>query len=68
MHSMNIKAVLQAVETRREWMRNNIHELVVQESPSEDRTAVNAAMAIAELLARGLGGRIKRNKQKEFGE
>jgi glutamate carboxypeptidase len=68
MHSMNIKAVLQAVETRREWMRNNIHELVVQESPSEDRAAVNAAMAIAELLARGLGGRIKRNKQKEFGD
>jgi glutamate carboxypeptidase len=65
---MNIKSVLQAVETRREWMRNNIHELVVQESPSEDRTAVNAAMAIAERLARGLGGRIKRNKQKEFGD
>ena len=65
---MNTKAILLAVETRREWIRNRLQELVLQESPSEDRAAVNAAAAIVERLASGMGGRIRRNKQKEFGD
>ena len=65
---MDIKAVLLATESRREWMRTSLHELVLQESPSEDRAAVNAAAAIAERLARGIGGRVRRHKQKEFGD
>jgi glutamate carboxypeptidase len=65
---MNTKTVFLATETRREWIRRNLHELVLQESPSEDRASVNAATAIVERLARGLGGRVRRNKQKEFGD
>jgi glutamate carboxypeptidase len=65
---MNTKAILLAVETRREWIRNSLQELVLQESPSEDRAAVNAAAAIVDRLASGMGGRIRRNKQKEFGD
>jgi glutamate carboxypeptidase len=65
---MNTKAILLAVETRREWIRNSLQELVLQESPSEDRAAVNAAAAIVERLASGMGRRIRRNKQKEFGD
>ncbi|HEY6375186.1 MAG TPA: M20 family metallopeptidase [Edaphobacter sp.] len=65
---MNTKAILQATEIRHQWIRNSLHELVLQESPSEDRSAVNAAMAIAERLARGIGGRAKRHKQKGFGD
>ncbi len=65
---MNIKTVFSATETRREWIRSNLHQLVLQESPSEDRASVNAATAIVERLARGLGGRVRRNKQKEFGD
>ena len=65
---MDIKAVLLATESRREWMRTSLHELVLQESPSEDRAAVNAAAAIAERVARGIGGRVRRHKQKEFGD
>ena len=65
---MDIKAVLLAAESRREWMRTSLHELVLQESPSEDRAAVNAAAAIAERVARGIGGRVRRHKQKEFGD
>ena len=65
---MNTKTVFLATETRREWIRRNLHELVLQESPSEDRASVNAATAMVERLARGLGGRVRRNKQKEFGD
>ena len=65
---MNTKTVFSATETRREWIRSSLQELVLQESPSEDRASVNAATAIVERLARGLGGRVRRNKQKEFGD
>jgi glutamate carboxypeptidase len=65
---MNTKTVFSATETRREWIRSSLQELVSQESPSEDRASVNAATAIVERLARGLGGRVRQNKQKEFGD
>lgn len=65
---MNTKAILPAVETRREWIRNSLKELVLQESPSEDISAVNAASAIVERLARGMGGGVRRNKQRKFGD
>src|SRR5713101_1814209 len=65
---MDLKAVLHCVEVRSEGIRSNLRELVLQESPSEDRTAVNAAMAIAERLALDLGGRVRRHRQKVFGD
>jgi glutamate carboxypeptidase len=65
---MDLKALLHSVEAKSEWMRTNLRNLVRQESPSEDRSAVNAACAMVELIARELGGRIKRNKQKDFGD
>jgi glutamate carboxypeptidase len=65
---MDPKAVLHIVETKSEWIRSNLSELVLQESPSEDRSAVNAAMAIAERIALNLGGRVRRHKQKAFGD
>src|SRR3984957_10053341 len=49
-------------------MRSNLRDLVCLESPIEDRLAVNAASAMVEPLARNLGARIKRNKQKNFGD
>jgi glutamate carboxypeptidase len=65
---MDPRAILRSVETKSEWIRNNLRDLVRQESPSEDRVAVNAANAMVELAARNLGARIKRNKQKDFGD
>src|SRR5258708_4029846 len=65
---MDLKAVLHCVEAKSEWMRSNLRELVLQESLSEDRTTVNAAMAIAERLALDLGGRVRRHRQKAFGD
>src|SRR5487761_794310 len=57
---MNTKAILTCAEKKSEWIRTSLREMVLQESPSEDRTAVNAAMALAEDLSRSLGGRSKR--------
>jgi glutamate carboxypeptidase len=65
---MDSKSILRTVETRSEWMRTALRELVLQESPSEDRTTVNGAMAIAERHALKLGGRSRWHKQKVFGD
>src|ERR1700677_5127119 len=65
---MDLQAILHSVETKTEWMRNNLRDLVRQESPSEDRLAVNAASAMVEHIARNLGARVKRNRQKNFGD
>jgi glutamate carboxypeptidase len=65
---MDTKAILRQVEKKAGWIRDTLHELVQQESPSEDRQAVNAAMALAERWAREQGARIKRHKQREFGD
>lgn len=65
---MDPKAVLACAENRGGWIRASLRELVEQESPTEDRAAVNAAMALAEGHARALGGRVVRHRQREFGD
>ncbi len=65
---MDTKAILRQVEKKSGWIHDHLHELVQQESPSEDRPAVNAAMALAEHWAREQGARIKRHRQREFGD
>ena len=65
---MNPKAVLACAETRSEWIRTSLRDLVRQESPSEDPSAVNAAVTMVEAHARTLDGRIKRHRQKKFGD
>ena len=51
---MDLQALLRSVEAKSEWMRTNLCNLVGQESPSEDRSAVNAASEMVELIARDL--------------
>jgi Acetylornithine deacetylase/Succinyl-diaminopimelate desuccinylase and related deacylases len=65
---MNPKAVLTCAETRSEWIRTSLRDLVRQESPSEDPASVNAAVTMVEAHARALGGRIRRHRQKKFGD
>jgi glutamate carboxypeptidase len=65
---MDAKAILRSVETKSDRIHHHLCELVQQESPSEDRQAVNAAMALAEHWAREQGARVKRHKQREFGD
>ena len=65
---MNPELLLNQVEARAEWMRNPLRTLVQQESPSEDKASVSAAAAIVEDLARNLGARVKRHRQKNYGD
>src|SRR5258708_30490407 len=65
---MDAQAIIRLVEKKAGWIRDTLHQLVQQESPSEDRQAVNAAMALAEHWAREQGARIKRHRQREFGD
>jgi glutamate carboxypeptidase len=65
---MDIKELYSAVEGKKDWIRDTLRELVEQESPSEDRSGVNAAAALIEHWAQPLGARIKRHRQREFGD
>jgi len=65
---MDATAILKAVEKKKGWLQDTLRELVQQESPSEDRQAVNAAVALVELWSRDVGGRAKRHKQRQFGD
>jgi glutamate carboxypeptidase len=65
---MNAKAIVRHVEKKAGWIQETLHKLVQQESPSEDRQAVNAAMTVAEHWALDQGARTKRHKQREFGD
>ena len=66
--SMDIKEILRQVQIKEGWIRDTLRELVQQESPSEDRPAVNAAMGLAERWAREQRARVKRHRQREFGD
>src|SRR5277367_1173713 len=65
---MDPHALYHSIEKKEAWIRSHLHELVVQESPSDDRSAVNAATYLLERWAVELGGAVKRHKQKDFGD
>jgi glutamate carboxypeptidase len=65
---MDPKAIFAHVEKQQEWFRKTLRDLVVQESPSEDRQAVNNAMDLVSNLASKQGAKVKRNRQKKFGD
>ncbi|GGA70419.1 peptidase M20 [Edaphobacter acidisoli] len=65
---MNPQAILGAVEAQRTWMRTTLRALVEQESPSEDRQSVNAAVTLVEDVARPLGFKARRHQHKAFGD
>jgi glutamate carboxypeptidase len=65
---MDSKAIFRHTEKKAGWIRDTLHELVQQESPSEDRQGVNAATTLVERWTQEQGARIKRHKQREFGD
>jgi glutamate carboxypeptidase len=65
---MDTKEISRLVQKKTKWIQEHLRELVQQESPSEDPQAVNAAMALAERWSKEKGARIKRHKQREFGD
>jgi len=65
---MDATAILNAADQNKGWLQDTLRELVQQESPSEDREAVNAAVDLVELWSRNMGGRAKRHRQRQFGD
>ena len=65
---MDLKRILASTQSKNPWLLDHLRELVLIESPSEDPAAVNAAMQLAASWAEILGGRIKRHRQKGFGD
>lgn len=65
---MNPHSILDVVEGESTWMRTTLRSLVEQESPSEDRQLVNAAVTLAEDLARPFGFRSRRHAHKKLGD
>jgi glutamate carboxypeptidase len=65
---MEAKAILSTVENQEGWIEDTLRDLVQQESPSEDRQAVNAAADLVEQWAEEMGARSKRHKPRQFGD
>jgi glutamate carboxypeptidase len=65
---MSAKELYHSVQKKDDWIRRHLRELVEQESPSEDASKVNSASQIVERWAGQLSMRVKRHKQKEFGD
>jgi glutamate carboxypeptidase len=66
-HSIAVR-VENHLRTRADWIEAHLRQLVQQESPSEDPSSINAAADLVEGWARELGARVKRHKQKDFGD
>jgi glutamate carboxypeptidase len=65
---MVMNELVQVVEGNAERLKARLRELVEVESPSEDKAAVDRANALVESWVGDLGGKVKRHKQKEFGD
>ena len=65
MRMMDLGLVVSANEGR---LRARLRELVEVESPSEEKVAVDAAGALVAGWAEELGGKVKRHRQKAFGD
>jgi glutamate carboxypeptidase len=62
------KGLLAAVNAQSGWMKSRLRELVDVESPSDCKAAVDDAVRLVAELAEASGGRVKRHKQKRFGD
>lgn len=62
-----MRALLAGARRKQPAMLDLIQKLVLAESPSDDKAAVDSCMAIAAEHAKGLGGRVKFYRQRQFG-
>src|SRR6185437_8987261 len=64
----NRKPLGRAVEDHAGWMLAAIRRLVEAESPSDNKAAVDACGEMAAELAEQCGGKVKRHRQRAFGD
>jgi glutamate carboxypeptidase len=62
-----MRALLASARRKQASLITFARQLVQAESPSDDKAAVDACLAIASAHARGLGGRVKIHRQTDFG-
>jgi glutamate carboxypeptidase len=60
--------LLAAVNSQSAWLASTLRDLVLIESPSDNKPAVDEAARLVASLAAGLGGRVKFHRQKLFGD
>jgi glutamate carboxypeptidase len=63
-----MRALLAGARRKEQALVQCIQQLVACESPSDDKAAVDACVAIAAARATELGGRVKLHKEREFGD
>jgi glutamate carboxypeptidase len=61
-------AILEAVQSQSAWIAETLRELVIVESPSDNKPAVDQAVRLVAGLAAALGGRVKIHRQRHFGD
>jgi glutamate carboxypeptidase len=60
--------LLEAVNSQSKWLASTLRDLVLIESPSDNKPAVDAAVRLVASLAESIGGRVKLHRQKHFGD
>ena len=61
-------AILEAVQSQSNWIATTLRDLVLVESPSDNKPAVDEAVRLVAGLAKTVGGRVKIHKHKLFGD
>ena len=62
-----MRALLAGARRSQPKLINFLHNLVQAESPSDNKAAVDACIALAGAHAKSLGGRVKLHRQRAFG-
>jgi len=60
--------LLAAVNSQSSWLTSTLRDLVLIESPSDNKSAVDQAVRLVASLAQSIGGRVKLHRQKRFGD
>jgi glutamate carboxypeptidase len=63
-----MRALLAGARRKQSQLLDLTTRLVLAESPSDDKTAVDACMDLAAAQAKSLGGRVKRHHQRGYGD
>ncbi len=63
-----MRALLAGARRKQSALLDLTQRLVRVESPSDDKAALDACVALAAAHAKALGGRVKLHRQREFGD
>ncbi|HUX27279.1 MAG TPA: M20 family metallopeptidase [Terracidiphilus sp.] len=65
---ISMRALLAGARRKQSALLDLTRKLVLAESPSDDKAAVDACVALVAAQAKALGGRVKLHKQRGFGD